>query len=228
MRFFDKVRNVFLEPDAADAELYGFIAEEVASGNIREGLWAKALTEAEFDMNRAKSIYMRMAVAELKSEIIQSHKIDLINSHRLQQQDAENRRIMQAATASREAEMMSHAYDLYNSAKYSESIEGLDLLFRRKGDLSAAACLTHIYINGLDSNDPNIPLAMSYADHAETCQDPKVRKYLADTLRKFNEIRALPNYEFAAKSGDAEAKSIAKQLREVLEHEKKIPKRGFF
>lgn len=49
--------------------LYEAVAKEIASGVKKEGLWAKALAEAEGNDTKAKAIYMRFRVQSMKDEI---------------------------------------------------------------------------------------------------------------------------------------------------------------
>ena len=51
-----------------DEELWAAAAEEVASGLIRTGLWAKALAESSGDEGAAKSRYLQLRFDALKDE----------------------------------------------------------------------------------------------------------------------------------------------------------------
>lgn len=68
MGLFD---NLF-EPSTKDEIFYALASEEIASGQIRPGLWAKALADCEYNETKAKAIYLKMCVKTLKEELIPS------------------------------------------------------------------------------------------------------------------------------------------------------------
>ncbi|WP_200382849.1 hypothetical protein [Thiococcus pfennigii] len=53
-----------------EEELYALALKEVEDGMRRDGLWAKALTDAQFDERQAKVLYMRYRVQSLKDEFV--------------------------------------------------------------------------------------------------------------------------------------------------------------
>ncbi len=72
MSIFNKFKNLISQPSTDDAYLYAIVAKELAQGIYRDGLWAKSLAEAEFDENKAKALYMRMAVTVISEEVARS------------------------------------------------------------------------------------------------------------------------------------------------------------
>ena len=58
-----------------DKEIYGIVAQEMASNIIDSGLMAKALAEADFDDNRSKAMYLKMRVADLKAQQVQQQNL---------------------------------------------------------------------------------------------------------------------------------------------------------
>ena len=52
----------------AEEQLYAQAAEEVASGQIRQGLWAKAIAETGGDEAAAKAQYLKLRVEIMKAE----------------------------------------------------------------------------------------------------------------------------------------------------------------
>ena len=52
----------------AEEQLYSKAAEEVASGQIRQGPWAKALAEADCDESAAKGRYLKLRVEIMRAE----------------------------------------------------------------------------------------------------------------------------------------------------------------
>ena len=51
-----------------DEELYEHVAGEVARGDVRPGLWAKAFSEAIGDENATRATYLRLRVDQLREE----------------------------------------------------------------------------------------------------------------------------------------------------------------
>jgi hypothetical protein len=68
MGILNSVRDFLTQPSIADTELYAQVAREIDSGHYRQGLWAKALAESDFDDNKARALYMRMAVKAIQAE----------------------------------------------------------------------------------------------------------------------------------------------------------------
>lgn len=68
MGLFD---NIF-GPGTSDEKYYALVSEEIASGQIRPGLWAIALANCEYNETKAKAIYLKMRVKTLKEELIQT------------------------------------------------------------------------------------------------------------------------------------------------------------
>jgi hypothetical protein len=56
----------FSSPDANEEAVWAEAAKEFDSDSRRAGLYAKALSSADGDENRAKAFYLRARVAELK------------------------------------------------------------------------------------------------------------------------------------------------------------------
>jgi len=44
------------------------VLREMQDGVIRDGLWAQALLEADYDKNKAKSIYIRLRAASMQQD----------------------------------------------------------------------------------------------------------------------------------------------------------------
>lgn len=52
----------------SEIEAYEKVAEEVDSGKVKAGLWAKSFAESNGDENRTRALYMKLRVAEILSE----------------------------------------------------------------------------------------------------------------------------------------------------------------
>lgn len=51
-----------------EEHLYAEVAEEISSGNVRAGLMAKALAEADGDLNKQRALYIKYRMQSLKDE----------------------------------------------------------------------------------------------------------------------------------------------------------------
>lgn len=194
MRLLSKLKDALTQPSLDDTHLYAQVASETERGYRREGLWAKALTEVEFDTQRAKAVYMKMAVAALKQEAREAAK----------------------AHENAEADAMRNAFSLYNSGQFSAAQHGLFLLAQRKQDASAMVCLGHISWHGLSGEFPDRNTASKFFDAAELSSNSDARRLLGQILEPLDWERALLNYDFAAKAGNEDAKQLSRDLRTRL------------
>jgi hypothetical protein len=69
MNIVEKWLNSCASDSTADIPLYEIVAEEIESGVLHKGTWAKAFAEAYADMDKARAIYLKLRVAQLPSEI---------------------------------------------------------------------------------------------------------------------------------------------------------------
>ena len=68
MSIFTSAKAKLAAQKLAEEQLYEFAAEEIAANNIRPGLWAKALAEAEGDDSKAKARYIKLRVETMRAE----------------------------------------------------------------------------------------------------------------------------------------------------------------
>ena len=73
MSFLTSAKAKLAAQKLAEEQLYEFAAEEIAANNIRPGLWAKAIAEADGDDGKAKARYIKLRVETMKAEA------DLVN-----------------------------------------------------------------------------------------------------------------------------------------------------
>lgn len=71
-----------------DEPLYETVAHEIASGQLRAGLWARCMTDAGFDEKRAKTNYVKERVEELKHEAAAHEIARLRESAQIKAQEA--------------------------------------------------------------------------------------------------------------------------------------------
>ena len=72
-----------------DEALYEIVAQEIARGEIRQGLWAKALSEEEYDEQRAKALYIKLRVKSLDRELKEAEHQGRLEARELEKQNAE-------------------------------------------------------------------------------------------------------------------------------------------
>ena len=68
MSFFSSAKAKLAASKLAEQQLYAQAAEEVASGQIRQGLWAKAIAETAGDEAAAKAHYLKLRVEIMQAE----------------------------------------------------------------------------------------------------------------------------------------------------------------
>jgi hypothetical protein len=79
MSIFEKSKTKQSISRLAEEMLYAQVAEEIQNGVRRNGLWAKAIADAELNEDKAKSIYIKLRVQSLIDEYnIKESKIDSI------------------------------------------------------------------------------------------------------------------------------------------------------
>lgn len=79
MSILDDLKKKGAQSRLIEESLYAEVLREVESGYRRDGLWAKALSEAEFDEAKAKSLYIKHRVQALKDELafVEVHQREL-------------------------------------------------------------------------------------------------------------------------------------------------------
>jgi hypothetical protein len=79
MSIFEKFKTKQSVSRLAEEMLYAQVAEEIQNGIKRNGLWAKAIADAELNEDKAKAIYIKLRVQSLIDEYnIKESKIDSI------------------------------------------------------------------------------------------------------------------------------------------------------
>jgi len=68
MSFFSSAKAKLAASKLAEEQLYAQAAEEVASGQIRQGLWAKAIAETGGGEAAAKARYLKLRVDIMRAE----------------------------------------------------------------------------------------------------------------------------------------------------------------
>ncbi len=65
MSFF-KSKQATLADNRYDEQVHGTVASEIAAGELVPGLWAKAFAQADGNEQRAKAIYIKLRVEQIK------------------------------------------------------------------------------------------------------------------------------------------------------------------
>ena len=68
MSFYSSANAKLAAFKLAEEQLYAQAAEEVASGQIRQGIWAKAIAETGGDEAAAKAHHLELRVEIIKAE----------------------------------------------------------------------------------------------------------------------------------------------------------------
>lgn len=74
MNFTEYIRNKDISPSALEESVYEFIALELDSGQVKQGLWTKALADADWDELRAKAAYVKMRLAQVLKEVLEEER----------------------------------------------------------------------------------------------------------------------------------------------------------
>ncbi len=69
MGLFDKVKKTTIESRRYEEKLYEVALEEVEAGEVRKGLYAKALSKADGDKEKADGIYLKLRVQAIMDDI---------------------------------------------------------------------------------------------------------------------------------------------------------------
>mgnify|MGYP001546509371 CR=1 FL=1 len=70
MKIFNKSSNDGAAHRLMEESLYADALREIESGIRRDGIWAKALVEANMDQSKAAAIYIKMRVQSMKDELL--------------------------------------------------------------------------------------------------------------------------------------------------------------
>ena len=70
MDIFKILRKHDPSQSPTEEQLYALVAAELGSSMIRQGLWTKALTDSDWNESRAKALYVRMRVPQLRDELL--------------------------------------------------------------------------------------------------------------------------------------------------------------
>ena len=81
MGLFDKVKKTTIESRRYEEKLYEVALEEVEAGEVRKGLYAKALSKADGDKEKADGIYLKLRVQAIMDDI-ESEQIDRRDNER--------------------------------------------------------------------------------------------------------------------------------------------------
>ena len=69
MGIFDKVKKTTIDSRRYEEKLYEVALEEVENGEIRKGLYAKALSKADGDKEKADGTYLKLRVQSIMDDV---------------------------------------------------------------------------------------------------------------------------------------------------------------
>lgn len=69
MGLFSKLNRIAADTRRAEEALYAMAAEEVANGDVKPGLWAKAFAESEGQEAKAQAAYLKLRVQQMRDEL---------------------------------------------------------------------------------------------------------------------------------------------------------------
>lgn len=75
-----------------ELEIYEMVANEINSGKVRTGLWAKSFAECEGDENRTRALYMKLRVAQIV-EASELERQATIEQARIEKELAETKKL---------------------------------------------------------------------------------------------------------------------------------------
>jgi DNA-directed RNA polymerase subunit M/transcription elongation factor TFIIS len=89
----DELKKKDAKSRLTEEVLYAEVLREVEGGVRRDGLWAKALSETDFDEAKAKSLYIKLRVQSLKDELTVARESGRQEEERIRQEDERQKQI---------------------------------------------------------------------------------------------------------------------------------------
>ena len=75
MGLFSKLNRIAADARRAEEALYAMAAEEVANGDVKPGLWAKAFADSEGQESRAQATYLKLRVQQMNDELVAINRV---------------------------------------------------------------------------------------------------------------------------------------------------------
>ena len=70
MNISDFLRDKGSPPSPTDEILYEFVATELSNSILKQGLWTKSLSDCDWDEKKAKALYVKMRILQLRKSLI--------------------------------------------------------------------------------------------------------------------------------------------------------------
>ena len=70
MDIFSFLREYGSPPSPGDELLYEFVAVELSNSMLKQGLWTKALSDNDWDEPKAKALYVKMRIGQIRNELL--------------------------------------------------------------------------------------------------------------------------------------------------------------
>lgn len=213
MGLFDSIKNAISGGGADDEVYYEAVALEISSGNIRPGLWVKALAETGYQEHKAKARYIQLRVEVLKGEVRQ-FRTELVNEERSRRQllEAEQHHIE------------SDAVPAYRRGDYPQAFRGFAVL-AQKGHAWAQNHLAWMLENG-QGVACDLGAAIDWYEKAAEQNDKDAQFSLGriclHRLRSYESSQRW--FAMAEKNGHPDAQRMKKQAAEFVKAEKNLRK----
>ena len=156
MGIFDKVKKTTIASRRYEEKLYEVALEEVENNEIRKGLYAKALSKADGDKEKADGIYLKLRVQSIMDDV-QSEQINR----------RENVRDFEKLQELRELETINVKEEELPKAQVLYSIDGIK--FKSKKDFDAYTRDLEKAIS-LDTPDAKVALKKRIEDAVKAVQ----------------------------------------------------------
>jgi transposase-like protein len=106
------------EDRLSEIELYELVAEEIENNQQSKGLWVKALSDSEGDLDKGQALYVKLRVQMIKDEWAHLDKVR-IEQEKARQAEAEQKTLSLIAAKKKSDRAKSQAYEkkLYEEVK---------------------------------------------------------------------------------------------------------------
>jgi len=206
MGLFDSIKHAVSGSTLEEEKYFALVAKEIASGAMRPGLWAMALSESEYNENTAKAIYIKLRVAALKEEV------NLLNA-------------VQKATEYDQKCLEADAFPAYKRGDYELAFQGF-LSLAQKGDVCAQNYLGIMYADG-KGVPRDINKAIDLYKKAAYGGEPYAPMNLGNYCLSINDYSSAEQwFAIAEKNGNKEARPRRQKAAELLAEQQRILRLG--
>lgn len=214
MGLLGSIKDVLFGLNPEDEKFYEVVAQEIIAGNIRSGLWVKALAEANFSEDKAKVRYIKYRIETLKAEFQDEKKVH---------EDA--REFRQRLLADEKHRKESNALPAYQRGEYPEAFQGFESL-AEKGEAWAQNFLAWMLEHG-QGVAINLPLALHWYQRAAEQNNKDAQFHMGRICLEHRKDYEASHkwFSLAEKNGHPEANQMKKRANEFVQAQKNLHKR---